>query len=550
MNRLKMLKSFFKVSNVLAFCLTMVLPGLVQAQTKYPIDLNQDILHYTFSLNLSDGSEEIKGRAKIVFTLKAKKNLVLDFIGLKADGKGMVVEKVMMKDSPLPFVHEQDRLSITFNNNPEPESPGEITIYYYGIPAAGLVMGNNKFGEPVFFGDNYPDRARNWLPCVDHPADKATVTWIITAPDYYKVVASGKFISEIEEKENTITTTWDEQVPLSTKVMTFGAANFAVDHSGDVNGAPVTTWVYEKNKEAGFFDFAIAPDVLAYFDSLIGRYPYEKLANVQSKTTYGGMENAGNIFYFEESVNGKGERETLIAHEIVHQWFGNSATEKDWPHAWLSEGFATYLTNVYVGSRYGQQQMDQRLIASRKNIIKYWHEHPLPIVNRDLVTYPRVSNLAELLNTNTYQKAGWVLHMLRNELGDDFFWQGLRKYYADYKDAIAGTADFQQVMEEVSDKDLQFFFNQWLYGKGQPVLDASWQYSNNNVVVDIIQKQESPFIFPLEIGLVYGEEVIIKSVDINSSKESFNFSNARPDRVILDPKSKLLFEGEVLLKQK
>jgi aminopeptidase N len=540
-----MLKSLSNSFSKIIFGLTLFLSGLASAQTTYPINPNQDILDYTFNISLSNNSHKINGEAIISFTMKEQDKLILDLIGLASDGKGMVVDKISAGGIAVPFNHQHNRLIISLDEKPDSAVPYEITIHYHGVPAAGLVMGDSKFGEPVFFGDNYPDRARNWLPCVDHPADKAMVTWVITAPGNFKVVASGKLVSETESGENTVTT-WDEQVPISTKVMTFGAANFAVDQSGRVRDVPVTTWVYQQNKAAGFYDFSIAPKVLAYYDSLIGPYPYEKLANVQSKTTYGGMENAGNIFYYENSVNGLGKIENLIAHEIVHQWFGNSATEKDWPHAWLSEGFATYLTHVYVGSRYGIEKMKQGLIADRDRVIRYWQQNHLPIVNYDLVTYPQVSG--PLLSTNTYQKAGWVLHMLRNELGDNLFWQSIRKYYTDYRDSIAGTSDFQKVVEEVSGKDLQPFFNQWLYGEGQPVLEGGWQYANNKVMVKLTQIQKKPFTFPLEIGLVYGKEIIVKSVNITSSVSSFNFSSSRPVRVIIDPNTKLLFEGDRYLK--
>lgn len=540
-----MLRSLSNPFNVLLIGLTIILPKLAIAQSTYPINPNQDILHYTFKIGLRDNSYEIRGEATILFTLQEQDKLILDLIGLASDGSGMVVDKISARGIAVPFNHQHNRLIITPDKKPDSDVPYEITISYRGVPAAGLIMGNNKFGEPVFFGDNYPDRARNWLPCVDHPVDKATVTWVITAPKNFKVVASGELVSEIESGESIITT-WDEQVPISTKVMTFGAANFAVDHSGSVRDIPVTTWVYHQNKKDGFYDFAIAPEVLAYYDSLIGPYPYEKLANVQSKTTYGGMENAGNIFYYENSVNGLGKIENLIAHEIVHQWFGNSATEKDWPHAWLSEGFATYLTHVYVGSRYGLEKMNQGLIADRHEVIRYWHQIHLPIVNYDLVTYPQVSG--PLLSTNTYQKAGWVLHMLRNELGNNVFWQALRKYYTDFRDSIAGTSDFQKVVEEVSGKDLQPFFNQWLYGEGQPVLEGGWQYANGNVKIEITQVQKIPFTFPLEIGLVYGKEIIVKSVNINSPQNSFTFFTPIPDKVIIDPNTWLLFEGDRYLK--
>ena len=516
----------------------------VLAQTSYPINKNLDILHYTFAVNINDSSDEISGVATILFTLKDQHELVLDLINEDSDGKGMKVDQVEYGGQSLPFEHMNNRLNIDITSVEPSNSATELAISYVGVPAGGLIIGLNKFDEKVFFGENYPDRARNWLTCVDHPADKATVTWIITAPGHYKVVGSGKFVSEVPSSANLVTTTWDEQVPISTKVMVFGAANFAVDQSGDVHGVPVSTWVYKQNDKAGFYDFAVAPKVMAYYDSLIHSYPYEKLANVQSRTTYGGMENAGNIFYFENSVNGKGEREDLIAHEIVHQWFGNSATEADWPHAWLSEGFATYLTLVYVSEREGQEEMNKRLKANRKRIIEYWQSNPLPVVNFELVTYPKIENLRELLSTNTYQKGGWVLHMLRQELGDEAFWQSVRQYYSIYKNSNATTADLKNKMEEVSGKDLQQFFDQWLYNVGQPSLAGNWTYAKKKIHVEINQIQDILFDFPLEIGLVYDDEVVVKQVDVASIKHNYSFDGKKPDRVIIDPNTKLLFAGE------
>ncbi len=513
----------------------------ILAQSTYPVNTRQDIIHYTFSIRVNDTTNVITGEATILFSSQNQDKLVLDFIGLQRDGRGMVVKKISSGNIDLSFTHQDNRLTIDFDN--QPKYPSEIKIWYHGIAANGLIIDNNKFGERVFFGDNYPDRARNWLPCVDHPADKATVTWNITAPTAYKVVANGKFVGKQEIDEDITTTTWDEKIPISTKVMVFGAANFVVDKSGNVDGVPVTTWVYQQNGKEGFHDFAIATEVLAYYDSLIAPYPYEKLANVQSKTRYGGMENASNIFYFENSVNGKGERENLIAHEIVHQWFGNSATEKDWPHAWLSEGFATYLTHVYVGARIGNKEMQMRLARDRDKVIGYWHQNPLPIVNLSLVTYPQIAGLKELLSANTYQKGGWVLHMLKNKLGDEIFWRAIRTYYNEYKNGIASTADFQSVAAQVSGKDLDIFFQQWLYGSGQPKLAGSWSFENDKLMIEINQEQDKPFVFPLEVGLVYKDDFVIKDLKISSKNEQFEFTLGRPDKIVFDPGIKLLYEG-------
>lgn len=531
----RLMKKYFST-----FILYLFIGKVALGQTLYPVNPNQDILHYTFNISISDTSKVINGKADIKFRIKDQQYLDLD-LNNKNEGKGMIVDLILESTDTLKYSHSNNRLII------EPgtiEDTIIISIHYHGIPANGLVIDNNKFGDRAFFGDNYPDRARNWLPTVDHPSDKATVKWIINAPKHYMVIGSGKLKSVVENENGFTTTTWFEAVPISTKVMVFAAANFSVQQSGVVNGIPVSTWVYKQNEKEGFNDFAIAPKVLAYFDSLIAPYPYEKLAHVQSKTMYGGMENAGNIFYFEESVNGKVERETLIVHETIHQWFGNSVTEIDWSHAWLSEGFATYLTHAYIESRKGNKEFKKRLANDRERIIKYWHSNPLPVVNTKLVTYPNVERLRELLNTNTYQKGGWVLHMLRAELGDEAFWKAVRKYYNTYKNGIASTEDLRKVVEKVSRKDLGNFFDQWLYRDGHPQLEASWYYKKGNVYLTIRQKQDVPFTFPLELMFSgkHGEESV--KVVVGLREETYVIKQKRPEIITLDPEVKLLFEGD------
>ncbi|MCF6333455.1 MAG: hypothetical protein L3J11_09250, partial [Draconibacterium sp.] len=130
--------------------------------------------------------------------------------------------------------------------------------------------------------------------------------------------------------------------------MVIGVARFAVQYNNDYKEVPVSSWVFPQNREEGFSDYSVGDKALKYFSEIIGPYSYEKLAHVQSKTRYGGMENAGCIFYAEKSVTGKNRAESLMAHETAHQWFGNSVTEQNWHHIWLSEGFATYLTHIYI----------------------------------------------------------------------------------------------------------------------------------------------------------------------------------------------------------
>jgi aminopeptidase N len=308
-----------------------------KAQVQFP---DIDVQHYTFRIVLNDQNDTIKGQATVdIKFLTGIKAFQLNLVKPGAKGKGMRVSSVTEQGKNISFSQDSDIVNI--NSIAKAGSFHNYTIAYKGIPADGLIISTNKFGHRTFFGDNWPNRAHNWLPCADYPADKATVDFIVTAPDHYQVVANGFKVEEKELAGRLKLTHWREKAPLPTKVMVIGVADFAIDHAGDVGSIPLYTYVFPENEIAGFKSYAIAKEILPFYIKMFGPYAYEKLANVQSKTIYGGMENASAIFYFENSVGSKGIEE-LMAHEIAHQWFGDAATEKDFAHLWLSEGFATY----------------------------------------------------------------------------------------------------------------------------------------------------------------------------------------------------------------
>jgi len=159
-----------------------------------------------------------------------------------------------------------------------------------------LIIGKNKYSDRGFFGDNWPDRAHHWLPVIDHPFDKSSVDFSISAPLHYSVVANGIKIEESYINEKRKLTRWHEEVPIPVKVMVVGIARFATEVVGKVDNIPVESWVYPQNKVEGFYDYAVALKVLDFFHTHIGPYSYKKLANVQSKTRWGGLENANTIF--------------------------------------------------------------------------------------------------------------------------------------------------------------------------------------------------------------------------------------------------------------
>ena len=291
----------------------------------YPRNWDVDILHYAFSLTLRDDTDEIVGDAEITirFAKAGIDEFTLDLIGMDGNGEtGMTVASVSRAGDPVEYTHAADRLTVSMTTSSTAEERRTYRISYRGVPADGLIIDENKYGDRTFFGDNYPERARHWLPTVDHVSDKATVEWLVTAPNHYQVVGTGSLVERSDLPAGTRLTHWRSTVPISPKVMVIGVARFAVQQVAVVDGVPLQTWVYPQNRDEGFYDFALAEKVLRFFDGHIGEFPYAKLANVQSKTRYGGMENASNIFYSEGSVSGMRRGEGLIAHEVAHQWFG------------------------------------------------------------------------------------------------------------------------------------------------------------------------------------------------------------------------------------
>ena len=491
-----------------------------------------DARHYTFSITLNDSTNRIRGQAVIqVHFTGASPLLQLDLAGPKG-GKGMRVRTVAEGRKTLSFVQDSAALHIRVR-----ASAGSLHTYridYDGIPADGLIIGANRYGSRTFFGDNWPDRAHQWLPCIDHPSDKAPVDFIVTAPDHYQVVAPGVKTEETPLGGHQLRTHWSEKVPLPSKVMVIGVADFAISPPVTVQGIPVYSYIFPQDKDRGFQDYALADRILPFYIAKIGPYAYEKLANVQSKTIFGGMENASAIFYAEKSVGSAGIEE-LMAHEIAHQWFGDAVTETDYRHLWLSEGFATYMTHLYMEDRYGADTLRAGMQADRHLVLGFARQHPVAVVDTGMQ-----GDYMRLLNANSYQKGGWVLHMLRRSIGDSLFWEGIRRYYALYGGRNASTESFRAVMESVTGKDLGPFFTQWLYTPGVPRLDMIWTNPEAGTWVLHIEQEQTPlFSFPLEYsikGTLYTQQISGRIAEVRFPEGTI------PEDVRIDPRVSLLAE--------
>lgn len=535
---------FLHVRRLIPFLLLLS----VNARSQHIYRPGIDVIHYDFQVRVNDSNDSIEAKAAItVQCIQSTKEIVFDLKNRNDTGKGMQVYTVSENGRPLKFYHIHDQIRIDLSEVATEKSIHTYQIEYGGIPADGLIISQNQFHRRTLFADNWPNRACHWIPCVDHPSDKATVDFRITAPEHYTAIANGDLLEEKLLGNREKLTHWSEKMPLPTKVMVIGVADFAIDYPGSVDEIPVSSWVFPENKKAGFSDYAQATSILPFFIKQIGPYDYSKLANVQSRTIFGGMENAGTIFYYDKSVTGTGKNELLMVHEIAHQWFGDAVTETDWPHLWLSEGFATEMTHLYELNKYGKATMNKGLSKDREQVIAFSKKRKTPVVDTTAA-----DNIKALLNTNSYQKGGWVLEMLRQKLGDSLFWKGIRVYYARYRNANASTTDLQKVFEEVSGQDLAVFFHQWLYRAENPNLQMEWQYHPKEKQLELIIQQKTKEPFQLQLDMLFtdssGRETL-KNIFLNQpvTRVRFPYPN-KPMKVVADPDCHLLYEGNLIEK--
>jgi aminopeptidase N len=519
--------------------------GLPIAADTYPRQAGVDALHYIFRLTLSDESDELTGEATIDlrFLREGLREVTLD-LASAANGKGMTVAEVTSGGTPVLYIHQNDRLKLSLKDPPQPGERRQFTVRYRGIPANGLRMLKNKFGERVFFSENWPNNARQWLPMVDHPYDKATSEFIVTAPVKYQVVANGLLQEEVDLGDGMRLTHWRQSVPIASWLNALGVAQFAVHHAGLVKGVELQTWVYRQERAIGpaWFEPA-ARQALEFFSEQVGPYSYEKLANVEAAGFSGGTEHASAIFYGENSVLSR-PRTSLIAHEIAHQWFGNSVTEKDWDDVWLSEGFATYFTLLFTEHFQGRDAFVAGLRSSRETVLST--EKRTPGVS---VLHDNLADMKKVLNALVYQKGGWTLHMLRGLMGTEKFWTGIRDYYRRYRNESASTDDFRRVMEENSGLELTWFFRQWLTRAGSPVIEGNWRYdaAAKKVVIELRQTQTTdPYHLPMEVGLTLegAPQLKIEKIELTQKQQRFEIAaDKEPTAVALDPNTWVLMES-------
>ena len=521
--------------------------GAQQYRDAYPRNPDVDVLGYVFRLSLSDDSDVVDGvtTATARYLAPGQSTLRLDLVQANdtLNGMGMTVTGVESRGTPLTFSHRDNQIFIDLGREIAMNERVQVTVHYSGQPAAGLRIGPNKYRDRTFFSDNWSSQVRHWLPVVDHPSDKATTEMLVTAPAHYQVAANGTIVATTDLGDGTRLTHYVNPVPTATWLYFIGVAQFAVQQVDTFDGIPIETWVYHQDRDQGFYDFAEpSKKVVAFYSDLIGPYAYQRLANVVSNATPGGMEAASTPAYSDRSVTGTRSRrwQHVIIHEIAHQWFGNAVTELYWNDVWLSEGFATYYTLLFRQHLHGHDDFIEGLNDARNTVIRFYDEtdYDFQIV-RDYI-----ADLNQVSGPMMYQKGAWTLHMLREKIGIEAYNAGIRSYYAEFMNGNAQTGDLRRHMEEASGRDLEPFFQQWLFQGGLPKLRGTWSYHNGELTINVEQVQET-YAFDLEVDFLIefaGDSSSVATVSVGPDRmESIT---QRFDRdvvnVTVDPFTRLL----------
>ncbi|HKS39508.1 MAG TPA: M1 family aminopeptidase [Blastocatellia bacterium] len=507
-----------------------------------------DVKHYRLQVRLDLEAATIAGTV----TIEGETVAPTSSINIDADDN-LKIDAVRFDGAALGFRRPNDRISLDFA---QPLAAGEkfaIAVDYHRAPfprnSSGTGMLVDRHGDDdvrVMATLSEPFGAPLWWPCIDDASDKATAEVEVTVPSGFQAASNGSLVKTESNADQTTTFFWREDFPLSTYLVSISATNYAKfeDTYTALDGTrmPLTYYVYPEHLERAQQKFAVTRRAMEIFAPLFGEYPFltEKYGMVEFPWG-GGMEHQTLTSIGENATGSISGNESLIAHELAHQWWGDLVTLKTWNDIWLNEGFASYgevlfferFSNVKPGDLMKSSYDDGKMFGSLGGTVT-------------------AENLNNPFDDNgaVYDKGAWVLHMLRHLLGDQAFFDALKDYRQRFAYGNASTSDFQQVCEDHYGAKLDWFFTQWVYATGRPSYkvstdtDASDTGTGFTLKVTIKQKQtqdipgrsQSVYIMPLDITIRYGSGQKEKRVVMNDArKQTFTFNlESRPVSVSVD----------------
>ena len=505
--------------------------------------------HYSVNITLNDQLSEIASASARIDVLIRKPTATIDL-----DFGDLTVDAVTLDAKPLQFTHSDGKLLINLTQRVQPGARLSITITYHGKPKDGLILTTDKAGRPAAVGDNWPNRVHHWIPSLDHPSAKATVSFNITAPAGNEVVANGKLDHVETTAGGTRTWAWSENVAIPPYCMIIGVGQFARFQPTERTATPLSYYVPQADAPLALKGFSSSIPSVAYFSETIAPYPYEKLALIVGATRFGGMENSSAIVFTSTLFNPKPSARisqtygipistvNVISHEIAHQWFGDSVTESTWSDLWLSEGFATYFAGLFLQRYESEETFQAYMRDAAATAFAYERKTRTPIHDRD------TEDLMKLLNANNYQKGAWVLHMLRSRLGDDAFFRGLRAYYRAHQNGVAGSEDLRMALEKASGKDLRAFFARWVYDSGHPQYELTWTWTQQDGLRLELKQTQVGNLFPDPVPVVIKTASGTRDLTLKPNGKVFTQtirSSEKPVGIDLDPHNTLLKEVKI-----
>ena len=473
------------------------------------------------------------------------------------DSVGLTIENVTVNKSPAKFETTAEKLIVPLPPAARAGEKFDVAIRYEGKPSKGMYF--------ILPDKDYPDRpiqiwtqgesedTRYYLPTYDYPNDRLTTETILTVPAAWLTVSNGKLISVSDAGKGLKTWEWRESVPSSTYLITVVAGEF--DEVKDSwRGMPVTYYAPKGRGDRLSVNYSRTPAMIDLFSKKLGvDYPWEKYAQVMvDDFVAGGMENSSATTNTSSSLNHPKiaaemltDEDGLISHELGHQWFGDLVTCKDWGDIWLNEGFATFMEDVWTEAHYGKDQADYERWEGGRGWLAQPNLFDKPIVRFDF-------DDSSEFDGNAYTKGGWVLHMLRYQLGDDAFYRGLKHYLEANRGKNVVTADLAKAIEESSHVNVDQFFSQWLYGAGAPKFDLSYSYDHDKHRVELTVKQTQKvegrvgiFHLPVNVEITTASGPKLYPVTVSKAEQIFTFpADSAPLMVLFDKGDNILKSAE------
>jgi len=546
-----------RISAALLVCagfLAAPLSPPVRGDEPYAPSRDYDLQHSRISLRFDISQKKVIGEVTHSLTLFHNSTSQISF-----DAAGLNVESVTVNKSPAKFATDttSNKLVVDLPAPAQAGSKLDVTIRYNAKPSKGLYF--------ILPNKDYPDRpAQIWtqgesqdthyyLPTYDYPNDRLTTETILTVPASWITVANGKLISVASASDGMKTWTWRESLPSSTYLITIVAGEF--DEVKDSwRGIPVDYYAPKGRGDRLSANYSRTPQMIELFGNKLGvPYAWEKYdQSMVDDFVAGGMENSSATTNTSSSLRSPklvpeypGDEDDLISHELGHQWFGDLVTCKDWGNIWLNEGFATFMETVWTEAHYGKDEADFSRWQAAREWFAQSNLYEKPIVRFDF-------NDSSEFDGNAYTKGGWVLYMLRQQLGEEAFYRGLKHYLEVNRGKNVVTADLVRAIEEATHIDVDQFFSQWLYGAGAPKLDLSYKYDDAKHEIALTVKQTQKveghvglFSIPADLEITTASGPKLHPLTVSKDSEVFTFhSDSAPLMVLFDKGGQILKSAE------